>query len=360
MSISGTPQPRATVPVPRRSVARAVWASALGNANQHGPSGVSSGWSVTRRQPAGGFFGGIAVAAIVATAVTGGHAYQHTVTPHRAVWSGTTVTTVNAHGPNGTVQPRATVPVPRRTAARAVTRAGAVSPILALPVTGGRVAQHTVTPHRAVSASILGPANAHGPNGTAQPRATVPVPRRSTARAAWARILGTVNAHGPSAVSSGAWISRRQSSGEWYGGIASSVVPVTSTGTPVTGGHAYQRTQPHRAVKASAAGTANQHGPSGTVQPRAAVPVPRRGSARVLWSSVAGPANAHGGNGTVQPRAAVPVPRRTAARGAWHQPPPVTPAAATRLMVLAARSARIPWTAGSARIPWAPGSARNS
>ena len=252
---AGVVQPRATVSVPRRRPFRAVWASVKSTAFPNGSVQPRATVPVPRRASARAVIRGTAVAPLIAAAVTGGHAYRHAVTPHRAVIAHVTGAARAVPGISGTAQPRATLPAPRRQGVRAVTRAGAVPPAIGLPVTGGRVAHHTVTPHRAAWAGIAGPANAHAPAGTVQPRATIPVPRRAAARAVWNRVAG----------------------------VAAAVTP----GVP------------------------------GTVQPPATAPVRRRPVARAAWQSVAGPANAAPPappSGTVQPYPAQPSARRYPSR----------------------------------------------
>lgn len=396
----------------------------------------SSGWEVIRRQPVGAVFGGITVSAVLAVAVTGAaHAYQRAPSQvHRASWAGTVTHTVNQHGPSGTVQPRATVPVPRRTAARAtwtsalgtanahgpsgiaqpratvpvprraaaraVTRAGAAPPIIALPVTGGRVVQHTVTPHRATWASAAGPANQHGPAGSVQPRATVPVPRRAAARAAWERALGPANAHGPSGSVQPATVTGRRPAPRAQWRQATGQPPPAPAATAAVQQRPPQvpRRAPARAVTRWLAGPGNARGPNGGLQPRATVPPPRRTSARASWQHIVGHAaataptpagtvqpratiqalrrtppravtrgtaaspgaNAHGPSGTVQPRATAPQPRRAPARGAWPQPrPPHAAGPAPAVILVTLGRPRLPWALGRSRLPWSLGAARN-
>lgn len=213
-AVPGQVQPRATVPAPRRARARGVW---------HGPPLPASN------------------AAAVAVAGQQPHGFTSARRPSGGWWGGAFTPQPNASGPSGTVQPRATVPVPRRYRARGQWRG-----------------QSTPQPHLP---------------GTAQPRATVPVPRRTAARGQW-QGQSTPQPHVPGQVQPGA------------------TVPVPRRTTA-------------RAVIASALGALNARGPLGTVQPRATIPVPRRTDARGTWNSALGPANAHGPDGRVQPHPVV-------------------------------------------------------
>lgn len=273
---AGTVQPRATVPVPRRRAARASWASALGPANAHGGNGrVQPKPVIARRTAARAYVRFTPVATVNATGpipptVRLAHGFVSSRRPVGGLWAGSYTPQANASGPSGTTQPRATIPVPRRQAARGLWRGPAA-----------------VTTTNAIP--VL-------PPGSVQPRATVPVPRRAPSRALIAHVLGPANAHGPD----GSTQSR-------------AAVPVP-------------RRAAARAVTASALGPANAHGPSGTTQPRATIPVPRRLDARGVWASILGPANAHGPAGTVQP-AATRQPRRTAARAVFKGSPLITASA---------------------------------
>lgn len=94
-AVAGTVQPRATVPVPRRRPGRALWAAITGQAYVKVPAPLQQPSPAPRRKPG------------------------------RAVIRFTPVTTVNAAPPPpvpGTVQPRATVAVPRRRPVRALWR----------------------------------------------------------------------------------------------------------------------------------------------------------------------------------------------------------------------------------------------
>lgn len=310
----GTVQPRAALPVPRRTAARALWQRQAGPANAHGPAGTvqpRAAIPVPRRYPG------------------------------RAVWHLETGS-ANASGPTGAVQPRATVPVPRRTAARALWRAllGALN---ASGPSGSAQPRATVAiprryPSRAVMGSVLGPANAHGGSGSTQPHATVPVPRRQSARGTW-RGQSTPQPHVPGSVQPHPLIARRPSArASWRGTVVSTVNAAPPA--PVNG-----TVQPHVIIGRRAAARAVLHGtppvavnarpvPSGTVQPRAAVAIPRRAAARVIWRGNAAPGR--------QPQAATggTVRRRSTARGLWHgaagtpapAPVPGTPSAGGRIV----------------------------
>lgn len=273
---AGTVQPRATVPVPRRRAARAVWASVLGALNAHGGNGrVQPKPVIARRTAARAYVRFTPVATVnssppVPPTIQLAHGFVSSRRPVGGLWAGSYTPQVNASGPDGTTQPRATIPVPRRQSARGLWRGpAAVTTTNAIPqLPPGSVQPRATVPvprraiSRAVIAHALGPANAHGPAGTTQPRAAVPVPRRTSSRAVIKSALGALNASGP----------------------------------------------------------------SGTVQPRATIPVPRRLDARGTWASALGPANAHGPSGTIQP-AATRQPRRSAARAVVKGSPLITASA---------------------------------
>lgn len=272
--------------IARRQAARAVWAGTVSetvNAPPAAPPGTAPDHLViARRAAARGVWRGLAVPAQAAEPASGRGAVSRRAAA-RAVWRPTSTETTNLQSGNqpgglvrrraaarglwggqstpqphvpGSVQPRATLPVPRRATARAVWD------------------------------SVVGAANASGPAGTAPARASVPVPRRYPARGAWHAGQGTGNAAGP----------------------AGTVQP-----RPVI---ALPRRYPSRALWRSASGAANASGPSGFTQPRAAVPVPRRTTARAVWDSVAGPGNAHGPGGLPSPH--LTIPRRVPSRAAWR------------------------------------------
>lgn len=253
--VAGTLQPRGSVPLPRRRTARAVISKAI--AAFPPPIGTT--------QPR---------AAVpvprrrTARAVTGNDlAY---------------VNLANQLGPAGTVQSQSTVMLPRRRTARAVTGHvtsqafynGSVQPRATVPLPRRY-------PSRARVSSVTAPFPP--PRGQVQPRATIPVPRRSHTRA-WLQYLEAPFRYA----------------------------------LAETGGITRRRTAA-RIVSQSAIGTANQHGPNGTTQPRATVSLPRRRAARAVTASLASflalpvsPA------GSVQPRATVRIPRRYPSR-AWTQ-----------------------------------------
>src|SRR5579864_8048599 len=120
-AVSGQVQPRATVPVPRRRLARGLWAKITGQAYVQVPAPRQLPYVPPRRKPA------------------------------RAAVQFRPVATVNA-GPaaplSGTVQPESAIPALRRKLARAVVQFTPVTTINAAPVVPG--------------------------SGTVQPRATVP------------------------------------------------------------------------------------------------------------------------------------------------------------------------------------------
>lgn len=328
---AGRPQPRATVALPRRKAARAVQAAVRGLLNAHGGSGkVQPKPVIARRAAARALVRFRAVSTAnssppIPPTVRLAHGSVTSRRPVGGLWAGAYTPQANASGPSGTTQPRAAVPVPRRTAARAVWR--------------GPAAVRTVNTAPAV------------PAGTVQPKATVPVPRRTAGRALWQRDLGPANAHGPAGtLQPRATIPvprRYPSRAVWHletgsanaSGPAGAVQPRATVPVP--------RRTAARALWRALLGALNASGPSGSARPRATVTVPRRYPSRAVLGSVLGPANAHGGNGSTQPRATVPVPRRQAARGTWHgqsTPQPHVPGSVQPHPVVARRpSARASW-----------------
>lgn len=268
---AGTVQPRATVPVPRRRAARASWASALGPANAHGGNGrVQPKPVIARRTAARAYVRFTPVATVNATGpipptVQLAHGFVSSRRPVGGLWAGSYTPQANASGPDGTTQPRATIPVPRRQAARGLWRGpAAVTTTNAIPVL---------------------------PPGSVQPRATVPVPRRLDARGVWASILGPANAHGP----------------------AGTVQPA-ATRQP-------RRTAARAVFKGSPLITASAIPVPGTVQPSATAPHRPHAFQRAVWRGIAGsppplPPGIPVSGGKVF--------RRTPARGVWHGPVPVT------------------------------------
>lgn len=268
---AGTVQPRATVPVPRRRAARASWASALGPANAHGGNGrVQPKPVIARRTAARAYVRFTPVATVNATGpipptVQLAHGFVSSRRPVGGLWAGSYTPQANASGPDGTTQPRATIPVPRRQAARGLWRGpAAVTTTNAIPVL---------------------------PPGSVQPRATIPVPRRLDARGVWASILGPANAHGP----------------------AGTVQPA-ATRQP-------RRTAARAVFKGSPLITASAIPVPGTVQPSATAPHRPHAFQRAVWRGIAGsppplPPGIPVSGGKVF--------RRTPARGLWHGPVPVT------------------------------------
>jgi len=226
---NGTVQPSSTL-AHRRTAARGYWrgpAPVLVNA--HGPAGQQPHGFASTRRPVGGLWAGSFTPQPNASGPSGTvppHVIVARRTPARAVVRGTPpVTSAPATAVAGSVQPRATVPVPRRAPARALTQ------------------------------FILGSANAHGPSGSVQPRATVPVPRRATARALWQRILGPANAVPP---------------------------PVSGT-VQATGRTPPRRTAARGLWRGTPLAAVNAHGPA-VPAPRCRPVVARRTAARGLWS----------------------------------------------------------------------------
>lgn len=231
-SVAGTVQPRATIPVPRRQLARAVWQRQLGRGVPGVPAPVQQPPVVARRRiPARAVWRqntGPAFTAVAAPRQQPSPAPRRV--PARAYVRFTPVTTANPPPVAGSVQPRATVPVPRRTLQRAVWQqisrgpfpppSGTVQPRAALP-SPARGPQRGVTSHVAGLAFVAVPAPRQQPspaprrrlarayvqftpvktvnsmpvNGTIQPRPTIAVPRRAAARAVAAgTVVRTVNA----------------------------------------------------------------------------------------------------------------------------------------------------------------------
>ena len=125
------------VPVPRRYPARAFWAGSTARDLGRFPPqpGSQPGGTVKRRAPARAVTARILGAARVAAAQTGSLIRRRA--PARAVIAGTTVRTVNAPPVPGTVQARATVPVPRRYPARALWAGVIVRTVNAPPAFAG-------------------------------------------------------------------------------------------------------------------------------------------------------------------------------------------------------------------------------
>ncbi|HEV2260268.1 MAG TPA: hypothetical protein VGS06_44750, partial [Streptosporangiaceae bacterium] len=122
--VAGTVQPRATVPVPRRRPGRALWQRITGQAFAQVPAPAQQPKPAPRRIPA------------------------------RAVIRFTPVTTTNAVPPppvSGTIQPRATVPVPRRRLSRGFWRGIAVPGVYGT----APAQQYRTPPRRALSRAVI-------------------------------------------------------------------------------------------------------------------------------------------------------------------------------------------------------------
>lgn len=362
--VSGTIQPRAAVPVPRRVPARGQWRgirTAAVNAALPVPAGQPHGFASSRR-PVGGWWGGL-------------------FTPQG-----------NASGPAGQVQPRASVPVPRRAASRGQWRGPAVVTVNATPSTSqpGTVQPRATVPvpRRAASRGQWRGQSTPQPHlpGQAQPRATVPVPRRLSARVLW-HGQSTPQPHVPGSVQPHPVIARRETAravARWTPvttANAAPTPPVTGTVQPSATAphrpHAAQRviwrggavpgTQPQPAtgglVRRRTAARGQWHSAAGSPPPSApGTPVTggtvkRRPPARGQWRGVT-PAgsNAHGPDGTVQPKPVVA--RRTAARALWRGTVVTTANSSTAGVLFSAGTARHLWTAGEARQLWTTGRAR--
>lgn len=364
---SGNVQPRAAVPVPRRAAARALWrgtVSSTVNAAVSGPGGTVQPRATVpapRRYPARAAWRGPAAVATVNFQPPAGqqpHGFTSSRRPVGGLWGGAYTPQANASGPSGTVQPRATVPVPRRYPSRVAWRGGTSA---AFPA--GRVQPRATiaVPRRAAARgawrAVLGALNARGPAGSVQPRASVAIPRRAASRALWHALAGPGNAHGPSGAAPGGMIARRAhpravwrgtvvstvnntlipsgtvpphpvvarrfpARGQWHGTVVSTVNGAVSA-APAPGQHpAIPRRAAARAVVRG--GLAPFPPPAGSVQPEATVPARRHPQQRVIWRGSAVPGQ------QPEPAAGGLVRRRSTARGQWHgnagSAPPAAPA----------------------------------
>lgn len=384
-------QPR----IPRRASARGFWkqpAPPASNAAPQAPGAadVFPHLTVARRYPARGWF---AAGAGPGNAVPGTQPWvpKPSVSrraPARGAWRGVTPSASNAV--SGTVQPAATA-LPRQHAAqRAIWRGNPVAARQPRAATGGLVRRGSAA--RAVWAAVAGVLNAGGPAGTAQPRATVPVPRRPAARAVRESVLGPANAHGPAgSLQPRLTVARRAAAravARWAPVATANAAPAApARGTaqpPATAprrpraaqrviwrGQAVPGTRPQPAagglVRRRSTARGQWHGNAGAPPPAGSPGIPatggrvvtRRPPGRGLWHGNTGPANAHG--------PAVPAPKTR---------PRITSRAASRAVisgtvVSAADNRGIPglfslgqalqtWTAGHAQQAWATGTAKQT
>ena len=218
-SVPGTVQPRATVPVPRRIPARALWRNVAGPAFVPVPPPRQQYRTPPRRTPVRTLWHGITGAAYVKVPAPrqqyrtpprrvaaralwrgiAGQAYvavpaprQQYRTPPRRVLSRAwvqfkPVQTVNTLPVPGTVQPRATVPVPHRVPVRALWRgtAGAAF-VAALPPSQ----QPRPAPRRTPARALWRGGAVPGIKGTAPAQQYRTPPRRTLTRAVWHGITG--------------------------------------------------------------------------------------------------------------------------------------------------------------------------
>lgn len=220
--------------------------------------------------------------------------------------------------PSGTVQPRGTVPVPRRYPARAgAWRANAVRTLAGIPVTGGRVvhrrAKQYGTAARAVIRSAAGPQLI---SGTVQPRDTIPLPRRYPSRALTRYARGTVAVAPYIQPRASVPVPRRYPSraGAWHAGYGANALPPPAGSVQARATIAIPRKYPQRAGMWAAVrgpGNALLPGKAAAQPPLKGVEVSRRSAARAVIRTLQPHAVVYG---TVQP-AATRQPRRAAARG---------------------------------------------
>jgi hypothetical protein len=328
----GTPATGASVT--RRHSARAVTASIAGQAFYNGSP---TGGVVYRRRPAravtanvraSAFYNGQvpprsgvvvaqrlesqrsrAVSAFIAAQVQQVYGPAGTIPPHpsvsrrtsaRAFWQGTVVRTVNAsggsgHAPGGVVY--------RRGPARAVTAHVAGRAFYNGSAPGGVVYRRR--PARAVTGSIIG---APAPQLTASGALVI---RLRPVRAVWAGITATAYPNG--SIQPHPAVQQR-SAFQRPRAVTQHITGRAFYNGSQPGGVVYRR-KPSRAFVAFTHGLGTFPPPSGTIQPRATIPVPRRSSARAVWASVRGKASA--AVAVSAPRQLLFPPRRTSARAFW-------------------------------------------
>lgn len=318
---SGHVQPWATVPVPRRKSARAgLWSHVYGQPNTYG---VVQPWSTIaiprRKSSRAGLWHWNAGSPPVIFQVQGTvQAWPTIPVPRRKStragqwhWNNGQISTY------GMQQPWPTIATPRRKSTRAVTAHnygqtntyGVIQPLPTKPPrrTSVRAYTHSYDFFYSLVAS-----------GTVQPWATVPTPRRRTARGFWrwngyGLVSGQVQPRATVSVPR-----RYQARGIWHWnagqiGVLGRIQPRTTVPVP--------RRYPSRA--------GSWHGVAGiaptiffnfgTVQALPTFPVPRRKSARLgTWRWVAGAAAPPQGPPYIQPRTTIAVPRRYPSRGQYH------------------------------------------
>jgi hypothetical protein len=311
---SGTTQPRATVPVPRRRLARALWAKITGQAYVQVPAPRQLPYLPPRRRPRKGlWWSGTGQAYVQVAAPPQGPPRPRSPAPRRAAWHGlavpgaipvpprqppyapprrrlaraavqfTPVAAVNAAPSSplsGTVQPESAIPALRRKLARAVVQFRPVATINAAPFVPG--------------------------SGTVQPQATVPVPRRKPGKARWWSGRGQAYVQVPAPAQQPAPALRRKP-----GRALVQFTPVATVNAPPPLIVTYLSWRPRPAPRRSVwRGLAV---PGITPVPPRQPPYapPRRQLARALWRSITGQAYAAVAAPAQQPR---PAPRRTPAR----------------------------------------------
>jgi hypothetical protein len=346
----GSVQSRATLGVqPRRKTYRAVVANKSAPVNQYGTLQDRTTVPVPRRYPSRALWHGVAGSIIAPGVAQPVPTRQPRRTTARALikYSQVYETEAGPILPYGQIQPRATVPVPRRYPSRAGKWEGFAAPTgvygktqprASVPVprryssrqgkwlssTGsvftGVFVNGTVQPeatfpqqrrktYRVFYHGGAGQVFVPPPPGTIQPWPTIPVPRRKTSRSLSHGVSGQIQAPGHIEPQWMAVPPRRKNTRAYTRNIAGKVqapgkVQPLATRQP-------RRTTYRAVVRGFAAVVYGR----GTIQPRASVPIPRkRGRARLYdWAGGKGAALVFL-PGTVQPRATVPIPRRYPSR----------------------------------------------
>lgn len=201
--------------------------------------------------------------------------------PSRARWAGTVTRTVNTVPTiSGQVQPKPVIA--RRATARAVIRGTPLVTVNAAPPAGTGQQPHGFLSSRRPVGGIWGgaftpQANASGPAGQVQPRATVPIPRRAASRGLW-RGQSTPQPHVPGQVQPHLVIARRSyARGLWQGKAVPGIQPV-----PVTGGLVKRRTAARALWSGTIVRTMNAL-PVAVPAPKMRPRVVSRAAARAMW-----------------------------------------------------------------------------
>ena len=299
---------------------------------------------------------------MTSSAPTGGAVIRRQ--PVTAVWGGFVSSLPNASGPPGSVQPRATAPAPRRAATRALWRGHAAVTAANLTTPAGQQPHGFTSSRRPVGAlwggSYTPQANASVPPGSVQPHLTIA--RRSAARAVQhGTITGTTNGAPPSPVSGS--IQPR----------ATAPAPRRSTERVIWRGGAVPGIAPQPAtgglIRRRNAARSLWRGGAGAPPPASAPGIPATGG-RVVTRRPPNRGQWHGSLTSTTnalpvavpaPRQSLTVPRRTASRVLWRGVTPVTSNAppAPPGALFSAGSARWTWAAGGAQWKWTSGGARN-